>query len=384
MAGLALLADTVFDGETLHERAAVLLQGEHVAGVVRHDEVHADSTIALPPRTILAPGFIDVQVNGGGGVLLNDNPSVAGIETIAAAHRRFGTTGLLPTLISESREAMRRAIDAVAEAIERKIPGVLGIHLEGPFINVARKGVHPPEHILRIEAADLELLSALGSRGVTLVTLAPECVPSGFIAELTRRGVLVCAGHTEATAAQVLAAVAEGLAGFTHLYNAMSQLGSREPGTVGAALTSRETYAGIIPDGHHVADLSLKLAWLAKGTDRLMLVTDAMSAIGTDLREFSLFGRRIRMAEGRCTTVDGTLAGAHIDMAGAVRFMVRQVGVPLQDALAMAARTPAQFLRVPRGRLAPGRPADLVALDPNLHVIETWIAGRPDRSRVSA
>jgi N-acetylglucosamine-6-phosphate deacetylase len=234
-----------------------------------------------------------------------------------------------------------------------------------------------------METGDIELLSTLGSRGITLVTLAPEVVPPGSIAELTRRGVIVCAGHTQATAAQILAAVEEGLTGVTHLYNAMSQLGSREPGAVGATLTSRNVYAGIIPDGHHVADLSLRLAWMAKGTDRLMLVTDAMSPVGTTLREFSLFGRTIHVREGRCTTADGTLAGANIDMASAVRSMARRVGVRVEAALAMASRTPAEFLGMAsnRGRLIPGAVADIVALDPDLRVIETWIAGRSPGSK---
>jgi N-acetylglucosamine-6-phosphate deacetylase len=386
MGECAVLADTVFDGERLRSRAAVVIDDGRVVEVVRQEDLGAQVRVALPPGTILAPGFIDVQVNGGGGVLFNDAPTVEGLAAIASAHRGFGTTGLLPTLISDSRDAVRRAIQAVAEAIDRGVPGVLGIHLEGPFLNVARKGVHPPAHIARAEAADLDLLSALGSRGLTLVTLAPECVPPGFIAELTRRGVIVCAGHTEATAAQLIAAVEEGLTGVTHLYNAMSQLGSREPGAVGAALTVPAVFAGIIADGHHVADLSLKLAWKAKGTDRLMLVTDAMSPVGTGLSEFSLFGRPIRIADGRCTAADGTLAGASLDMASAVRFMVQRIGVPVEDALAMASRTPARFLGLAsrRGRLVPGAAADMVALDANLVAIDTWIAGCPLRARAEA
>jgi N-acetylglucosamine-6-phosphate deacetylase len=386
MGAFALVADAVFDGENLRRHGAVVVEGEHVVAVARHEDVATERTVRLPPGTILAPGFIDVQVNGGGGILLNDSPTVEGIATIASTHRRFGTTGLLPTLISDSREAMRRAIEAVAESLEKGVPGVLGIHLEGPFLNADRKGVHPPEHILAMEAGDIELVSALGSRGITLVTLAPEVVPAGCIAELTRRGVIVCAGHTQATAAQVLAAIDEGLTGVTHLYNAMSQLGSREPGAVGATLATRDVYAGIIPDGRHVADLSLKLSWIAKGTDRLMIVTDAMPPVGTALREFSLFGRTIQVREGRCTTADGTLAGANVDMASAVRYMARQVGVGLEAALAMASRTPAEFLGMAsnRGRLVPGAAADIVALDPDLRVLETWIAGRSPGSKGSS
>ncbi|HEY8382054.1 MAG TPA: N-acetylglucosamine-6-phosphate deacetylase [Microvirga sp.] len=374
-----ILADTVFDGAHRHEHAAVRIEDGIVAEIRSQDAAApAKSVVRLPPGACLAPGFIDVQVNGGGGVLLNDAPTVDGVRTIAEAHRRFGTTGLLPTLISDRRDVMRRAIAAVGEAIEGGVPGVLGIHLEGPFLNVARKGAHPAEHLVSMEESDLDLLCSLGTRGISLVTLAPECVPTDFIAELARRGVVVCAGHTEAKAADIAEAEAAGLRGFTHLYNAMSQLGSREPGAVGAALSGADTFAGIIADGHHVADLSLALAVKAMGPDRLMLVSDAMSPVGTEMTEFPLFGRTIHVGEGRLVLADGTLAGAMLDMAGAVRHMVGRIGVPLEHALRMAATTPALFLRMERslGRIAPGYRADLVALDSDLRVVETWIAGR--------
>jgi N-acetylglucosamine-6-phosphate deacetylase len=375
---LALKADKVFDGTRFHSHAAVLIEGRRIVGLVSQDEAARFSEVTtLPPGTILAPGFIDIHVNGGGGVLLNDQPTVEGVTAIAAAHRPFGTTGLLPTLISDSRDVMRRALHAVGEALDLHVPGVLGIHLEGPFLNPARKGVHPESHLSDLRDGDIDLLCALGEHGRTIVTLAPERVPPGTIRELTRRGVLVCAGHTDATAEQIRTAIEEGLAGFTHLYNAMSQLGSRAPGAVGAALTDEGTFAGIIPDGHHVADLSVRLAYVAKGVERLMIVTDAMSPVGTTMDCFPLFGTNILVGEGRCITADGTLAGALVDMAGAVRHMVRRVGVPLEHALAMASRTPAQFLRLDAeyGTIEPGRRANLVALDSSLDVSATWIDG---------
>lgn len=370
----AIAAERVFDGQDFLADAAVVVEGGRIVDLV--DSARAPGAIRLPPGAVLAPGFIDAQVNGGGGVLLNDEPTVEGIARIAAAHRRFGATGLLPTLISDRREVMRRAIEAVGEAIAAAVPGVLGIHLEGPFLNPARKGVHPPGHIVPVEAGDADLLSALGDRGITLVTLAPERVPPGFVADLVRRGVVVSAGHTDGTSAGLLPALDEGLTGFTHLYNAMSPLTSREPGAVGTALADGRVFAGIIADGHHVADLSLKVAILAKGWERLMLVSDAMSPVGTTMTRFSLFGREIRVAGGRCATADGTLAGAALDMAGAVRHVGR-LGIGLGDALRMASRTPATFLGVgeSRGRIAPGFRADLVALDAELHVLATWIGG---------
>jgi N-acetylglucosamine-6-phosphate deacetylase len=378
---LAVVADRVFDGEALISRAAVLIEKDRIVGIVAPEQVPSATTIVeLPQGALLAPGFIDVQVNGGGGVLFNDDPTIAGVRAIAAAHRCYGTTGLLPTLISDSRDVMRRAMAAVAEAIAADVPGVLGIHLEGPFLNPARNGAHPKSHIVPLEDGDIDLLSSLGDKGATLVTLAPERVPPGTIRELTRRGVLVCAGHTEATAEDIGAAIEEGLSGFTHLYNAMSQLGSRAPGTVGAALTDETTFAGIIPDGFHVADLSLRLAVIAKGYDRLMIVTDAMSPVGTDLKQFALFDQTIFVGEGRLVTADGTLAGALLDMASAVRHMSERVGVPLEQALIMASRTPARFLKrgADFGCIAPGRRADLVALNSDLNVLATFIGGKSD------
>jgi N-acetylglucosamine-6-phosphate deacetylase len=381
-ASLAIVADKVFDGTDMLSDTAVLVANGRIVGLAAaEDDLGGTEVVRLPPGSLLAPGFIDIHVNGGGGVLLNDRPTLEGVKAIAAAHRPFGTTGLLPTLISDSRDAMRRAVDAVAQAMSEGVPGVLGVHLEGPFLNPARKGVHPESHLVAIEDRDLDLLSSLGSRGVTVVTLAPERVPPGTIRELTRRGIRVCAGHTDASAEEVASAIEEGLAGFTHLFNAMSQLGSRAPGAVGAALANDATFAGIIPDGHHVADLCLRIAYKAKGADRLMIVTDAMCPVGTTMASFSLFGREILVGDGRCVTAEGTLAGALIDMAGALRHMVRHAGVPLKDALVMASRTPARFLGLERdlGSIEPGKRADLVALDPELGVIETWIAGRPRR-----
>jgi N-acetylglucosamine-6-phosphate deacetylase len=374
----AICAERVFDGERMRERAIVVIED----GLVRELCTTADfvgETLDLGPGSLLTPGFIDVQVNGGGGVLFNDEPSLSGLRTMAEAHRRFGTTGLLPTLISDRRETMARAIAAVREALESGVPGILGIHLEGPFLNLRRKGAHPVECIVRVGEGDIDFLASLGPRGATVVTLAPECVPPGTIRELTRRGVRVCAGHTEAGPAELEAAFAEGLAGFTHLYNAMAPLAGRAPGTVGVALTADHGFAGIIADGHHVAPLSLLLAWRAIGAARMMLVTDAMSPVGTAIETFDLLGTQVHVSDGRCTFADGTLAGATLDMAAAVRNVV-SFGIPMTDALVMASRTPARFLsRTDLGRIVPGARADLVALDANGFATQTWIAGERER-----
>ena len=374
----ALAAAQVFDGERMLGDRIVVLRGGRIADVTA--EPPADMPVTnLPAGAILAPGFLDLQVNGGGGVLLNDDSSVAGIARIAAAHRRGGTTALLPTLITDTRPAIRAAIAGVAAAIEAGIPGILGIHLEGPFLSPQRIGIHDPGRLAAFGPGDAELLTGLGTRGVTLVTLAPERVPEGAVADLVARGAFVCAGHTADTGLAIRAAVAEGLTGFTHLFNAMSQLGPREAGAVGVALSEEATFAGIIADGHHVGDDQLRLALRLKGRDRLMLVSDAMPPVG-DARadaSFTLFGRRIVRTGDRLTGEDGTLAGAAITMAQAVRHMSTRGGASLEEALAMASLTPARFLGLDArlGRIAPGHAADLVALAADLTVLGTWIGG---------
>jgi N-acetylglucosamine-6-phosphate deacetylase len=342
----------------------------------------------LPPKIerrrvegLLAPGFVDVQVNGGGGVLFNAEPTVDAIRAIGAAHRRFGTTGFLPTFITDRREKMKSALGAVRAAFEAGVPGVLGIHLEGPFLNPAKKGVHEAGFMRAIDDADIALMTSL-ARGRTLVTLAPEMVPPEAIARLATAGVVVAAGHTAASYETIKTARRHGLTGFTHLFNAMPPLASREPGPAGAALEDREAYCGIIADMHHVAPATLRLALAARGPERMMLVTDAMPPVGSDLTEFALLGQTIRRADGKLTTADGTLAGSDLDMASALRNAVAHLGVSLEDALRMAARAPAAFLRLDAelGRIAPGYRANLVLLDGALNAVETWIDGEPARS----
>ena len=324
----------------------------------------------------LLPGFIDLQVNGGGGTLFNDDPTVEGIARIGQAHRRFGTTGFLPTLISDGLDVVARAIAAVDAAIAQGVPGVLGIHLEGPFLNPAKKGIHDAARFRTLDAAAIDLLSSL-RRGRTLVTLAPECAPRGAIRALVDRGVVVAAGHSAGSHADMQAALAEGMSGFTHLFNAMTPLTSREPGVVGAALDSRESWCGVIADGHHVHPACLRIALAAKGADRLALVTDAMPTVGWDQRAFMLAGQRIVAADGRCTAADGTLAGSDLDMATAVRNAVAMMGVDLATAARMASAVPAAVLGMAdeRGAVAPGLRADLVLVDDRGMVMETWIEG---------
>lgn len=324
----------------------------------------------------LVPGFIDLQVNGGGGILFNDHPTVEGIAAIGQAHSRFGTTGFLPTLISDDLETVDRAIRAVDDAIERQVPGVLGIHIEGPFLNVARKGIHDASKFRIIDAQAFGVLTS-SRRGRVLVTLAPEVAPAGAIRALVEAGVIVAAGHTAATYEDLQAAFAEGLSGFTHLFNAMTQFGSREPGVVGAALENRASWCGLIVDGFHVHPASLRIALAAKGAQRIALVTDAMPPVGSDQNHFQLAGQRIECDGDRCLAADGTLAGSSLDMARAVRNAQRLMGVDLATAVAMSSKVPASILGVAdeRGSIRPGMRADLVLLDDSGDVVQSWIDG---------
>ena len=325
---------------------------------------------------ILLPGFIDCQVNGGGGVLFNDQPTAEGIRAIGAAHRRFGTTGFLPTLISDTTEKMRTAIGAADAAIAAGVPGVLGIHLEGPFLSRARKGVHAEKYLHAPDASELRLAESL-RRGVTLLTLAPECVPADEIRQLAQAGVIVSAGHSNADYATVRAALDAGVRGFTHLYNAMSPLTNRAPGVVGAALDDPDSWCGVIVDGHHVDAATLRVALRAKPRGKVFLVTDAMPPVGAADPSYVLNGETIIARDGICQTANGTLAGSALNMIDAVRNTIDMLGVPLDEAARMASTYPADFLGLgaTHGRIEAGRRADFTVVDQQLHVAETWIGG---------
>ncbi|MCW2237492.1 N-acetylglucosamine-6-phosphate deacetylase [Azospirillum canadense] len=377
----ALINATIHTGDAVREDAALLIDGPLIAGIVERDALPAGTEVQDLGGGLLAPGFIDLQVNGGGGALFNDTPDVATLRRIAEAHRRFGTTGLLPTFITDDAAKRAEAVAAVRAALDAGVPGVLGIHLEGPHIAVERRGVHDARFIRAPDDADRALLESLAGLPA-LVTLAPEMVPHATIRALAGAGVRVAAGHSAASCAQAKAGVEAGITGVTHLFNAMSQLGSREPGLVGAALEEDAVWCGIIVDGHHVHDASVRLAWKAKANTkaqgRLFLVTDAMPPVGAPPGQgFQLYGEAIQVADGRCVTADGTLAGSALDMATAVRNAVRRVGIPLDEALRMAAAYPADFMGMAatRGRIRPGLAADLVHLDADLAVRATWIAG---------
>ncbi len=371
------------NGRVLTERGfetgrVVLVDGESIEALVDERDAAGDRAEWIDlDGALLLPGFIDTQVNGGGGVLFNDDPSVDAIRAIGRAHRRFGTTGFLPTLISDDPAVMVRAIRAVEAAFAARVPGVLGIHIEGPFLNEIRKGVHDPAKFQSLDAAALDLLCSVRT-GRSVVTLAPELAPPGAIRRLARAGLRVCAGHTDASYAQIRAALGEGLCGFTHLFNAMSPMTSREPGVVGAALEDRDSWCGIIVDGRHVDPVVLKVALRAKSHDQFLLVTDAMACVGTDAREFVLQGRRIEVRDGVCMDQNGVLAGSALDLARAVRNAVDWLDLSLDEAVSMASVNPARFLGLDDrvGRIAPGQRANLVVATDRLEILDTWIDGR--------
>ena len=325
----------------------------------------------------LLPGFIDTQVNGGGGVLFNDAPSVEGIAALAEAHRRYGTTGIMPTIISDDLSVIASAIAATDEAIAEGVPGVLGLHIEGPFINVERRGIHDARFMRELDDEALAVLTSDG-RGARIVTLAPETVQPGTIRRLHKAGLIVAAGHSTADYDETRAALAEGLDGFTHLFNAMTQFSSRAPGMVGAALEDRNSRFGLIVDGHHVHPAALRVAIAARGIDGAMLVTDAMPPAGTDMRAFSLQGRQISVESGTLRGGDGTLAGSALTMDLALRNAMDLLGLDLVASSRLASGNPAAFLRMTqkRGAIAPGRAADLVHLDDDFCVRRVWIGGK--------
>jgi N-acetylglucosamine-6-phosphate deacetylase len=359
------------------DRHAVLIEDGWIADVVGDDDPRVRQAQCRDLNgSLLLPGFIDTQVNGGGGVLFNDEPTVETIRRMGAAHRKFGTTGFLPTLISDDLSVMERAIGAVASAVREGVPGVLGIHLEGPFLSPARKGVHNAEKFRRIDAQALDLLTSLkGAK--TLVTLAPEMTTPQIIARLTKAGVIVAAGHTNASYDDIVEAYGNGLTGFTHLFNAMSPLTARAPGVVGAALSNPDSYCGIIVDARHVHPETLKLALRCKPHDRFMLVTDGLANVGTNADSFKLLNATIRIKDGVYVDENGTLAGSALDMGQAVRNAMSYLDVGLLEAVTMASTAPARFLGLGHevGVIAKGFRANFVVTDDALTVRDTWIGG---------
>jgi N-acetylglucosamine-6-phosphate deacetylase len=373
----ALTGARVFDGENIRSGLAVVVDGGSIAEVVPEEKLASGIERRILNGGLLVPGFIDVQVNGGGGALLNDDPTIDTVRRIAESHRKFGTTGMLPTVITDAPEVLSKAIAAVKTACAENVPGVLGIHIEGPFLDKERKGAHALRFIREMTEADVGPIANAGC-GSIMLTLAPNRVLPDVIKSLAGKGVLVSLGHSEASLAEVTKALASGARAFTHLFNAMSQMTGREPGMVGAALADPHSFCGLIADGHHVQDAAMKVALAAKPSDRMMLVTDAMPTAAGGPEVFELQGRRVRLENGKLVLEDGTLAGSNLTMDEAVRYCVKRLGVRLEDALRMASLNPASFLRRDHelGCIKPSYLASLVHLSDDLRVLQTWINGK--------
>ena len=378
MSRFALVNGRVLVDHGIEAGLAVVVEDGRISAVLPEAEALRQTPLVHDLQgAILLPGYIDCQVNGGGGVLFNNSPDVESLAAIGRAHRRFGTTGFLPTLISDDAQVMETAIAAIRSAIAQSVPGVLGIHLEGPYIAPARKGTHDAGKFRVPDASEMDMATSLDN-GITLITLAPERVGASVVRALVQRGAILCAGHTAASYEETREGLEAGIRGFTHLYNAMSPLTGREPGAVGAALEDRDSWCGVIVDGHHVHPASLRVALAAKPRGKILLVTDAMPPVGADDPSYELYGETITARDGVVRNAAGALAGSALDMATAVRNTVQWLGVPLEEASRMASTYPAEFLGLGNrlGRIAAGYQADFVALDDQLQVVETWIEGK--------
>ena len=375
----ALTGARIFDGDDWHEGAALVVRDGLVEAILHQGALPADIRTVDAGGGMLVPGFVDIQVNGGGGVMLNDHPDVASIETICRAHAPFGTTALLPTLITDTSAITAAAVAAGEAATLQKVPGFLGLHLEGPHLSIARKGAHDPALIRPMTDADQAMLIAARQKlPVLLTTIAPESVEPARVTALAKAGIIVSLGHSDTGYLKAKAFADAGASVVTHLFNAMSQIGNREPGLAGAAIDIGTLSAGLIADGIHVHPATIKIALDGKqGPGRIVLVTDAMATIGTDMTSFTLNGRTIYRKDGSLRLADGTLAGADLDMISAVRFMQGVVGVELSEALRMASLYPAQAIGQSHrlGRLANGTAADIVALSDDLDIGSVWIGG---------
>ena len=374
----ALINARIFDGENWLSDTALIISGSKIQKLVSQASVDQhDFQIVDLNGLSLIPGLIDTQVNGGGGVLLNDAPTLETLCTIGDAHRKLGTTSFLPTLITDDLDVVKQTLATVDEALSLQIPGVIGVHLEGPFLNSDRKGVHDAAKFRTLDDTAFNLLNSL-KHGVTYVTLAPECTTPDMIKRLADAGIIVAAGHTAASYAEIRQALDHGLKAFTHLFNAMTPLGSREPGVVGAALEDTESWCGIIVDNYHVHPSTLKIAIAAKARGKMLLVTDAMPTVGAVDKSLVLNGERLQAANGRCATSAGTLAGSDLDMLSAVKNTHQLLDLPLAEAIRMASLYPATLLGLEHqlGRLAPGFQADMIAIDEHFVLHHSWIAGK--------
>ena len=371
---------TIFDGFKRHLNAALIIKNSKVVEIIPEEKVDPKTEQIVLAGGLLTPGFVDLQVNGGGGVLFNDNPSLENLKTICKAHAKLGSTSIMPTLISDSPELNKQAISAITDALDHQVNGLIGLHLEGPHLALSHKGAHKEDFIRPMKEFDCLELESLASKVPNLMlTIAPEAVSPQQITRLSKAGAIISLGHTDCTFNQAAEAVDAGATCATHLFNAMSPFGSREPGLVGAVLNNGKLFSGIIADGFHVNKISINLALRAKkAPGALFLVSDSMSTIGSDQKHFFLNDRLITRSQGKLLLEDGTLAGADIHLSDAVRYMVNEVGILQDDAIRMASLIPAKVLGVESeiGCLVPETRADFLWMKNDLEIEKVWVSGK--------
>lgn len=373
------LVKKLFDGKQFLSNQCIEVENGIIKAISPQSNIEAFLTYNKLDTQIvdelLVPGFIDIQVNGGGGVLFNQQPTFAGLKVMFSAHAQFGTAAMLPTVITDSIEIMQQAADAVAKAIKDPYSGIIGIHFEGPHLSVAKKGAHSERYIRPISTAEWQVFSRK-DLGKIMVTLAPENVAINDIKKLVDMGIKVSLGHSNASFACSQAALHAGASCFTHLYNAMSPMQSRSPGMVGAALLADDAYCGLIVDGHHVDYAACQLAIKTKPQGKVCLVTDAMSLVGTNNNSFGFFNREVTLENGKLTSTTGELAGSMLTMNQAVKNTVQSVGIELAETICMASTNPAACIEEPTlGTIKVGSRANFVELTDDFSVCSTWVLG---------
>ena len=372
----ALIGAQLFSGKEFFDNRALLIDGENIIDVINEHDIPNNFEIQKLNGGILSPGFIDLQVNGGGGKLFNNSPDKESLNAIIEAHQHFGTTSIMPTVISDSLNVLKRCATTISEEIENN-KSLLGVHIEGPFFNVKYRGVHQKQYINTINSDYLNLFKSLQDFPVML-TLAPECISTKQLKHLKSLGFKILAGHTDASYDQLEEAIKYGLDGFTHLFNAMGQISAREPGVVGSALTFDNTTASIIVDLHHVHPSLIQMAYKQKPQGKLFFVSDSMATIHHGEPSFELYDEVVSESNGRIINSEGKLAGSSITQIDAIKNAYQSCNIPLNEALAMASRYPAEYLGVANylGSLKSGYRADLTHFGLDFQVQNVWIAGK--------
>ncbi|MBD1913384.1 MULTISPECIES: N-acetylglucosamine-6-phosphate deacetylase [unclassified Leptolyngbya] len=378
----ALVNGTFYTGMAIVRDRALVIAGDRIHSFSSLDALPANCpTIDLAGANV-SPSFIDLQLNGCGGVMFNDAITAETLDIMHQTNLQSGTTSYLPTLITAGDKDMREAIALVSHYRQAHPYRVLGLHLEGPYLNPTRKGIHNGDFVRKPDWEMLEAIAAAGRETVKLVTLAPEQASAEQIQVLTEQGILVSAGHTDATYGEAIAGFDAGVRMATHLFNAMTPWQGRNPGMVGAVFCRPDVYAGIIADGHHVHFDSIRLSKQLKG-EKLILVTDATPPVGTDMASFMIGGQEVFYRDGMCVSADGTLGGSALTMIEAVANCVHHVDIPLEEALRMATLYPARAIGVDGelGWIGEGAIANLAIFNDDLEIVGVVDGGQylPER-----